>query len=102
MEYNHEVIICIVDSGFSDAVMESARKAGATGGTILHARGTANPEAEKFFEIAISSDKEIVMILVDSSIKADVLNALYDDVGLQKDGKGIAFALPVSNVAGIK
>lgn len=102
MEYNHEVILCIVNAGFADAVMESAKKAGATGGTIVHARGTANPEAEKFFNVAISSDKEMVMILVDKNIKKDVLNALYDDVGLNTEGKGIAFSLPVTGVVGIK
>ena len=51
--FNHEVIFCIVNTGFSETVMEAAKDAGARGGTILNARGTANKEAESFFHIAI-------------------------------------------------
>ena len=47
--FNHEVIFCIVNTGFSETVMEAAKDAGARGGTILNARGTANKEAESFF-----------------------------------------------------
>ena len=43
--FNHEVIFCIVNTGFSETVMEAAKDAGARGGTILNARGTANKEA---------------------------------------------------------
>ena len=50
-EFEHEVIYCIVNSGFSDAVMDAAREFGAGGGTVIHARGTANLEAEKLFNI---------------------------------------------------
>ena len=46
--FNHEVIFCIVNTGFSETVMEAAKDAGARGGTILNARGTANMEAESF------------------------------------------------------
>ena len=46
-KYKHEVIICIVNSGFSDEVMDAAREFGARGGTVIRARGTANAEAEK-------------------------------------------------------
>ena len=42
MKYDHEVIFCIVNSGFSDAVMEAAKEFGARGGTVIHARGPAN------------------------------------------------------------
>ena len=99
--FSHEVIFCIVNTGFSETVMEAAKDAGARGGTILNARGTANKEAESFFHIAIQPEKEIVMILVDSSIKDAVLHALYQKAGLDTMGQGIAFALPVENVVGL-
>ena len=68
MEYSHEMILCIVNSGFSDAVMDTARELGARGGTVIHARGTAAKDAEKMFGITIQPEKEIVMILVSSEI----------------------------------
>lgn len=99
--YNHEAIFCIVNSGYSDAVMEAAKKFGARGGTVINARGTASKEAETFFHITIEPEKEIVMILVPTAIKDDVLHALYKEVGLDTAGQGIAFSVPVDSVVGI-
>ena len=42
MKTEHELIMAIVNAGFSGDIMEAARSAGAYGGTIMHARGTAN------------------------------------------------------------
>lgn len=97
----YEVVFCIVNEGFSDLVMDAAKEAGARGGTVLHARGTANKEAENFFHITIQPEKEIVMILVPSEIKDDVLHAVYRNAGLKSEGQGIAFAMPVDDVVGM-
>ncbi len=96
-----EVILCIVNSGFSEAVMDAAKQFGAKGGTVMHARGTASKEAEKIFNITIQPEKEIVMILVAKDIKDNILHALYDNVGTNTPAQGIAFALPVDEVVGI-
>lgn len=98
---NHELIMCIVNTGFTDVVMAAAKDAGARGGTVIHARGTANREAEEFFHISFQPDKEVVMILVTTEIKDAVLHAVYQSAGLKTAGQGIAFALPVTNVVGI-
>ena len=101
MKDHHEAIFCIVNSGYSDVVMEAAKKLGASGGTVMNARGTAPKDAESIFGITIQPEKEIVMILVPSSIKANVLHALYKEAGLDTAGQGIAFALPVDGVVGL-
>ena len=99
--YNHEVIFCIVNAGFSDAVMDAAKEFGAGGGTVIRARGTANTEAEKLFNIVVQPEKEVVMILVERSIRDDILHAVYRAVGLNTPGQGIAFSLPVDQVVGL-
>ena len=101
MEFKHEAIFCIVNSGYSEVVMNSAKKLGAKGGTVINARGTASKDAETFFGISIQPEKEIVMIIVPASKKEGILHALYTDAGLDKEGQGIAFSLPVDNVIGI-
>ena len=101
MKYQHEAIFCIVNSGYSEVVMEAAKKLGASGGTVINARGTAPKDAESIFGITIQPEKEIVMILVPTSIKANVLHALYKEAGLDTAGQGIAFALPVDSVVGL-
>ena len=101
MNFAYEMIVCVVNSGFSDAVMSAAREYGARGGTVLSARGTANQESETFFGISIQPEKEVVLILVPTKIKDDILHAIYEKVGLATPGQGIAFTLPVENAVGL-
>lgn len=101
-KHSFELIVCIVNAGFSQNVMEAARAAGARGGTIVRGRGSANPEAEEFFNITIQPDKEIVLILVKASIKDMVLKAVYKNSGLPTEGQGIAFSLPVERTTLLK
>ncbi len=101
MDKKYEMIYCIVNAGFTDDVMDAARECGASGGTVISARGTANQEAEKLFDITIQPEKEIVMILVPLEIKDIILHALYKKVGLDSPGQGIAFSMPVDSVVGL-
>ena len=98
---NYEVILCIINAGFSEVVMDTAKKLGAGGGTVIHGRGTASKEAEKIFNITIQPEKEIVMILVKKEIKDSILKGLYDTIGLDTNAQGIAFTLSVDDVIGI-
>lgn len=100
-QFAHDVIFCIVNNGFSEAVMDAAKKVGAKGGTVINARGTAGKEAENFFGISVQEEKEIVMILTSSECKNAILEKLYDEVGLNTAGQGIAFSLPVDGVVGL-
>ena len=98
---NHEVIFAIVNSGYAEDVMEVAKEQGARGGTILNARGVAREEAAAFFGITLHAEKEILMMVVEKDIRDAVLNAIYREMGMAKAAQGIAFSLPVSDVAGL-
>ena len=96
MDKNYEMIFCIINSGFSETVMDAAREAGARGGTVIRARGTANKEAEELFSITVHPDKEVLMILVPKEIKDAVLEAVYKSAGMNTAGQGIAFSMAVN------
>lgn len=81
--------------------MSVAREQGARGGTILNARGVAREKEAAFFGITIHAEKEILMMVVERDIRDKVLNALYKEMGMDKKAQGIAFSLPVSDVAGL-
>ena len=98
---NHEVIFAIVNAGFAEDVMDVAREQGVRGGTILNARGVVNEDAAAFYGITLHADKEILMMVVEREIRDQVLNAIYKEIGMAKKAKGIAFSLPVSDVAGL-
>ncbi len=97
----YELIFTIVNAGYSDLVMEAAKAEGATGGTVVNGKGTGNEAMEKFFGITIQPEKEIVLILISRNLKDAVLKAIYRDAGFDTKGQGIAFALPVDEVAGL-
>lgn len=98
----YELIVVVVNSGFSDVAMNAARDEGAHGGTIIHARGAGTKAMEEKYGIIITPEKEMILIVVNKDIKEKVLAAVYKAAGLATDGQGIAFSLPISNVAGLK
>ena len=98
---NHEVVFAIVNSGFAEDAMNICREQGVRGGTILNARGVAREKEAAFFGITIHAEKEILMMVVEKNIRDNVLNALYKEMGMGRKAQGIAFCLPVSDVAGL-
>ena len=96
-----ELVITIVNRGFADEVMDAAKAAGATGGTVLYGRGTGIHEAEKFFGITIQPEKEVVLILTPLKTRNAILKAICKGAGLSTEGHGISFSLPVEDVMGI-
>lgn len=98
---NHEVIFAIVNAGYAEDAMSVAREEGARGGTIISGRGVAREDEAAFFGITIHAEKELLMIVVEKSIRDKVLHALYKKMGMQQKTQGIVFSLPVSDVAGL-
>ncbi|MDR0425613.1 MAG: P-II family nitrogen regulator [Clostridiales bacterium] len=94
------LIVTIVNKGYADTVMEAAREAGASGGTVLHARGTGTLEAEKIFGIAIEPEKDLLLILTGDEKRPDIMKAVYRETGLSTGGMGICFSLPVEDLLG--
>lgn len=96
-----ELIIVILNSGYSDALMDAARDCGAKGGTVINARGTAKEEVEKKFDIQIHPEKEIVLIVAPVTIKDKILHAVYQKFGTNSNAQGIAFTVPVDDQVGV-
>ena len=100
-ERQYDLIITIVNRGFSDQVVDAARTAGAHGGTVFYARGTGIQEVEKFFAISIQPEKEIVLSLVKHEHTQASMHAIVAAAGLRTEGRGLAFSLPICSVRGI-
>lgn len=96
-ESDHELITIIINRGWADDVMEAARKAGARGGTIVHARGTGKLHDEKFFGITIVPEKEQVLILAERANAQKIKDAITTLPCLSKPGIGIMFTTPVTD-----
>lgn len=98
---NYDLIITIVNRGLAEEVVDATKSAGATGGTIIHGRGTGIHETAKLFGIPIEPEKDIVLTLIDSSKTDSVLNAVNEALELDKPGNGIAFVLDVEKTIGL-
>jgi len=100
-EYSHDLIISIINQGYTNEFMNTAREAGATGGTVLNARGQAHSGAVKFFGISVQDEKELIIILTSREKKAGIMRAVCEAHGLNSKAQGIVFSLPVDNVMGL-
>lgn len=95
------LIITIVNSGFSQQVVDASKKAGAEGATILSGRGTSRNETTSVLGVQIQPEKEMVMILVRKSFRKDIMKQIVRACDLTVEGKGLVFCLPVDEVAGV-
>lgn len=95
MHTPHTLITCIVNKGMAEAVMEVARKAGASGGTILPARGTGKEEDAKFFGFPWVPEKDMLLMLVGADLTGKVLEAIKKVPALEEPGSGISFCIDV-------
>ena len=95
----HELLVVIAEHGFAADVMDTARGAGARGGTVVHGRSLAAEEAQKFLHITIQPEKDVVLILVPAAGRQPVMKAICaEGAGI---GHALAFSLPVSDVTGL-
>ena len=87
----YQMINVIVNKGYAEDAMAAARKAGAGGGTIIGARGTAREGDAAFFGMKIVPEKDMLMILVPSDKKDDIVKAITDLPCFAEKGSGIVF-----------
>lgn len=94
-EYKHSLIFIAVKQGYTEQVMQVARKAGATGGTVIRARlaGAENPE--QFHGVTLQEEREIVAILAGDTIRDQIMEDVNREFGLRSKAQGIIGALPV-------
>lgn len=97
MNDSYEMINVIVNKGYAEDAMAAARKAGAGGGTIINARGTAKEGDAKFLGIEIVPEKEMLLILVPKDKKDEIIKAISELPCLNKAGSGILFTNSANN-----
>jgi len=97
-----KVILASVKTDISDIVVDAGKKAGATGATIIPARGTGIREAKTFFGLTLETQTDIIMFLIEENLVEPILKAVGEAGRFDKPGTGIAFVLPVDQVIGLE
>ena len=102
MNFEYELVYVILNEGHSDEVMDVARPAGATGGTVISAQGTGINQTVKLKGLSLADRKEVILIVARADNKADIMQAIIEKAGTQTPAGAICFSLPVSQVAGLR
>ena len=98
----HELILAICEQGYSQKVMDAAKKGGAGGGTVIRARGTGVHNAEQFLGITLTSEKDIIFIVSRTEQKNAIMQAIVKDAGPETRARAVVFSLPVTDTAGLR
>lgn len=97
----YTVIMASVASGYSDDVVDAARKAGAKGGTVMKGRRRNSEKVSRHFGISMQEEQDFVMIVVPKEKKNEIMTAISGACGLGSKAHGVVVALPVDDVLGL-
>ena len=98
----YSLIWVSVASGYSDDVVDTARKAGARGGTVLKGLRHHSQRACQSLGVPIQVEQDFVMIVVPRENKAEIMAAISGACGLNTPAHGVVLSLPVDDVLGLE
>lgn len=97
---NYELIVTIVKEGYSEAVMNAAKRVGATGGTVIYGRSLGSSRTI-LANLQVEPEKDVVLNIVKKEIKNKVMESINKETGIKSDANGILLSLPIDNVIGL-
>lgn len=93
------MILVTVNQGTTGAVMETARKAGARGGTIIRGRWAGD---ESFAQTAgittLQAEKELIFIVVPTELRSGVMDAISKNHGLRTEAGAMVTSIGVEQM----
>jgi len=98
----YELLVAIANQGYTELIMDAARKVHAAGGTVIHAKGTGSQQAEKFLGVTLVPEKEMVFIVARADRKNAIMRSIMDEAGTGTKAGAIVFSLPVTDTAGMR
>ncbi|PIE68829.1 MAG: transcriptional regulator [Deltaproteobacteria bacterium] len=97
-----KIILASVKPVLTDKIVDAAKDAGATGATIIPARGTGIHEAKTFFGLSLEAQTDIILFLLAENMVDDILKVIGETGQFDRPGTGIAFVVPVDQVIGLE
>jgi len=98
-----KMIIVFLEDDKTDAVMDAAREAGATGATVINnARGEGLKQSTTFFGLSLETQRDVVLFLVEEHLSRHIIEEI-NRVGEfdAKPGTGIAVQIDVEDAVGV-
>jgi len=98
-----KLIIVLVEDSRTDAVLEAARRAGATGSTIINqARGEGVDQTQTFLGLTMETQRDLLLLLVEEHLSRHILEVIAETGTFdERTGTGIAFQIDVEDAVGV-
>ena len=93
-EHHNNLIIISVNEGYSDDVMQVARKAGATGGTVIKGRLADIEQFAELKDTNVDEEREMLCILAPLKASKQIMEDVNKEFGLTSEANGMVFAIP--------
>ena len=93
-EHHNNLIIISVNEGYSDNVMQVARNAGATGGTVIKGRLADIELVAELENTEIDEEREILVILAPIKTSRNIMESVNREFGINSKANGIITAIP--------
>ena len=93
-EHHNNLIVISVNEGYSEDVMQVARKAGATGGTVIKGRLADTERYAEFITTQVSEERELLCILAPLKVSKQIMEDVNKEFGITSAANGIIIALP--------
>ena len=100
---NFKMIVAFVEDNKTEAIMNAAREAGATGCTVINnARGDGLKEKKTFMGLTLATQRDVLRLLVERHLSRHILEHI-GEVGEfdAKPGTGIAVLIDVEDAVGV-
>ncbi|MDE6107688.1 MAG: P-II family nitrogen regulator, partial [Oscillospiraceae bacterium] len=87
------------NQGYTDVVMETARKAGARGGTIIRGRWAGDESFAQMSGITtLQAEKELIFIVVSTELRNGIMDAISQNHGLRSEAGAMVTAIGVEDL----
>ncbi len=91
----HNLIMIVANHGHTDAIMNTAREAGAGGGTILRSRWVGPEDAQTFYGVTFQAEKEIIVIMASSETRSAIMETVNRKHGLKTEAGAMICSIGV-------
>lgn len=95
------LITCVLQRGKANDVAKAAMQAGAKGATVVYGRGMGVGELMGALGFAIVPQKEVIQIVTTADNTRKLFDTVVAAAELDKPGMGIAYIIPIQEVAGL-
>ena len=96
-----DIIFTVVQRGLGEEVIEITKSRGVYVNLICPGRGTATSSILEMFGLG-ATEKDVILSFVKTDDSHEVITAISERMEFAKPGGGIAFAVSMQSIAGIK